>query len=156
MALKRPVEMSQARALAGMPSRGHCSTAAAKASCSASSASSKPPSRRMSVASTQRDSARYTASITRVVQLLDRPDLDHRDARRREPRGDRAGLVHFLGLDEEESTQLLLCLGKGAGGGGDLSGAGAAGPGRPDPPPSGRGGVVAPPSAPAAVTTRAG
>jgi len=32
MALKRPVEMSQARGLAGMPSRGHGSTAAAKAS----------------------------------------------------------------------------------------------------------------------------
>jgi hypothetical protein len=58
IALKRPVEMSQARGLAGVPSRGHRSTAAANASCSASSASSKPPRRRMSVANTRRDSAR--------------------------------------------------------------------------------------------------
>src|SRR5919106_1982461 len=82
----------------------------------------------------------------RVLQLLDRSDLDHPDASRREPRGDRAGLVHVLGLDEEESTQLLLCLGKGAGGGGDLAGADADGPGRPDPLQSVRSDVVAAPS----------
>ena len=58
MALKRPVETSQARGLAGTPSRGHCSTAAAKASCSASSARSKSPSRRMRVARTRRESER--------------------------------------------------------------------------------------------------
>ena len=58
-----------------------------------------------------------------MLQLLDRPDFEHRDARRREPRGNRAGLVHVLGLDDEESTQLLLRLGKGADGGGDLAGA---------------------------------
>jgi hypothetical protein len=33
--------------------------------------------------------ARFS-SVDRVDQLMDRPDLDHRDARRREPRGDRA------------------------------------------------------------------
>ena len=38
MALKRPADTSQARGLAGTPSRGHCSTAAVNASCSASSA----------------------------------------------------------------------------------------------------------------------
>src|SRR5437660_8050435 len=100
----------------------------------------------MTVARTRRDSARETASITRVLQLLDRPDLDHPDARRWEPRGDRAGLVHVLGLDDEESTQLLLCLGKGAGGGGDLAGADADGPRRPGPLQSVRDDVVAAPS----------
>ena len=40
MALKRPAETSHARGLAGTPSRGHCSRAARKASCSASSATS--------------------------------------------------------------------------------------------------------------------
>src|SRR5881628_1440853 len=103
------------------------------------------PSRRMSVARTQRDSVRETASITRVRQLLDRPDLDHRDARRWEPCGDRAGLVHVLGLDDEESTQLLLRLGKGADGGGDLAAVDADGPGRPGPLQSVRGDVVAAP-----------
>ena len=58
IALKRPVETSQARGLAGRPSRVHCSTAAANASCSASSAVSKSPSRRINVASTCRDSER--------------------------------------------------------------------------------------------------
>jgi len=58
MALKRPVETSQALGLAGTPSRGQCSTAAVKASCSASSARSKSPSRRISVARTRRESAR--------------------------------------------------------------------------------------------------
>lgn len=36
--------ISHARGLAGTPSRGHCSSAARKASCSASSATSKSPS----------------------------------------------------------------------------------------------------------------
>jgi hypothetical protein len=62
IALKRPAETSHARGLSGTPSSGHCSTAAVNASCKASSAMSKLPSRRMSVASTRRDSARYTAS----------------------------------------------------------------------------------------------
>ncbi|MNT62700.1 hypothetical protein D3C72_2004480 [compost metagenome] len=58
MALKRPADTSQARGLAGMPSRGHCCTAAMKASCRASSARSKSPSRRIRVASTRRESLR--------------------------------------------------------------------------------------------------
>jgi hypothetical protein len=37
-----------------------------------------------------------------VLQLLDRPDLDHRDARRREPRGNRAG--HLDGFDLHASV----------------------------------------------------
>jgi len=63
-----------------------------------------------------------------VRQLLDRPDLDHRDARRGEPRGDRAGLVDVLGVDDEESTQLVLRLSKGADGGGDVASADTNGP----------------------------
>src|SRR5439155_1593903 len=81
-----------------------------------------------------------------MVGHHDRQGLRDDDARGREPRGDGAGLVHVLGLDDEESTQLLLCLGKGAGGGGDLAGADADGPGRPDPLQSVRGDVVAAPS----------
>src|SRR5262245_59896012 len=44
----------------------------------------------------RRDSARETAPVARVRELLDLPDLDHRDARRREFRGERARLVHVL------------------------------------------------------------
>src|SRR5262245_3883482 len=78
-------------------------------------------------------SVRETASITGVLQLHDRPDLDRSDPRRWEPRGEGAGLVHVPGLDDEESAQLLLCLGKGADAGGDLVGPDADGPGRPPP-----------------------
>ena len=57
-ALKRPVETSHARGFAGTPVRGQVSTAAANASWSASSARSKSPSKRTSVANTRRDSER--------------------------------------------------------------------------------------------------
>src|SRR6185503_8309733 len=63
IALKRPADTSHALGLDGTPSRGHCSSAALNASCRASSARSKSPSRRISVASTRRDSDWYTASI---------------------------------------------------------------------------------------------
>ena len=62
MALKRPVETSHARGFAGSPSFGHCSNAALKASCSASSATSKSPRRRIRLARIRRDCDRYTAS----------------------------------------------------------------------------------------------
>src|SRR2546428_364052 len=89
-----------------------------------------------------------------VLQLLDRPNLDHPDSRRWESRGDRAGLVHVLGLDDEESTQLLLCLDKGADGSGDLAGADTDRPGRPGPLQSVRGDVVAVPAPPLRRHTR--
>src|SRR5262245_62107231 len=155
MALYRPAETSHARGLAGVPSRGHRSTAAAKASCSASSARSKPPSRRMSVARTRRDSDRYTAatparasslagslirgsphlgpSSSGVRQLQDGPDLDDPDARRRESRGHLARLVDVLGLDEKEAPELLLRLGEWAVGDGDLAAVNPYRPGRPSP-----------------------
>src|SRR5688572_26783429 len=63
MALNRPAETSHARGLSGRPSFGHCSSAARKASASASSARSKSPSRRNSVANTRRDSLRYSSSM---------------------------------------------------------------------------------------------
>lgn len=57
IALKRPLDTSHARGLAGRPSRGHCSNATRNASCSASSARSKSPSKRIRVARMRRDSA---------------------------------------------------------------------------------------------------
>src|SRR5499433_4252456 len=78
----------------------------------------------------RRSSARETASIARMRELLDLPDLDHRDARRREFRGERACLVHVLGLDDEKPTELLLGLGKRADAGGRLAVMDADGPRR--------------------------
>ena len=49
---------SHARGFAGTPLLGHCSTADANASCSASSARSKSPSSRTNVAKTRRDWSR--------------------------------------------------------------------------------------------------
>src|SRR4029434_2797295 len=102
------------------------------------SARSKPPSRRMRVARTRRDSDRYTASTAArpwstvgslmgrssrsgVRQLLHRANFDDSDAHRRKPRGHLARLVHVLGLDEEKPAELLLRLGEGAVGGGDFA-----------------------------------
>src|SRR4029453_7064145 len=63
-----------------------------------------------------------------VRQLLHRADLDDSDARRRESRGDRAGLVDVLGLDQEEPADLLLRLGERPVGRGDLTATDADGP----------------------------
>ena len=52
------VETSHARGFEGVPSRGHCTSAAEKASCNASSARSKSPRRRMRVARIRPDSSR--------------------------------------------------------------------------------------------------
>src|SRR5262249_1597492 len=90
-------------------------------------------------------SARKTAAIARGRELRDRADREPPHARRWESRGDRAGFVHVLGLDEEESTQLLLGLGKGADAAGDFPGLDADGPGRAGPFQSVRGDVMAAP-----------
>src|SRR5262245_39752491 len=58
MAFKRAVEISQGRGLSGMPACGQNSRAAANASCIASSARSRSPRRRTSVARTRPDSDR--------------------------------------------------------------------------------------------------
>src|SRR3989454_1165846 len=75
MALKRPVDTSHARGLTGTPFRDHCWTATAKASCSASSAASKSPSKRINVARTWRDSERYTASTRSLTRSESRQVL---------------------------------------------------------------------------------
>ncbi len=59
---ERPTDTSHARGWASTPSRGHCSIAVRKASCSASSARSKSPSSRIRVAKMRRDSPRYMLS----------------------------------------------------------------------------------------------
>ena len=81
MALKRPVETNHARGLTGMPSAGQRSTAAAKASCMASSARSKSPRRRMSVARTRRDSVRKVWSTESRVTRTSR-ESESRDTSR--------------------------------------------------------------------------
>ena len=67
IALLRPTLTSQARGLEGASSAGQRSSATAKASCNASSARSKSPTRRISVASTRPASSRNTLSISRGV-----------------------------------------------------------------------------------------
>src|SRR4051794_28985289 len=82
IALNRPVEISQARGLAGTPSTGQRSTAAVNASCSASSARSKSPSRRIRVARTRRDSLRKRWSIESAVT---HPDTVHHPGGKGDP-----------------------------------------------------------------------
>ena len=63
IALCRPVETSHATGFAGVPASGHCSSATANASWSASSAVSMSPSRRMSVARIRPCSDRKISSM---------------------------------------------------------------------------------------------
>src|SRR5262245_2059589 len=65
-----------------------------------------------------------------MLQLPDGADFDDPDARRREPRGNRARLVHVPRLDEEEPAELLFRLGERAVGRGDLAAVDPDGPGR--------------------------
>src|SRR5579864_7234465 len=62
MALNRAVEINHGRGLSGTPLVGHTLSAAAKASCIASSARSKSPSKRIRVARIRRESTRYRES----------------------------------------------------------------------------------------------
>src|SRR5450755_2191166 len=130
------VEISHARGFAGIPRSGHCSRATANASCMASSARSKLPSSPISVARILPDSSRNTFSISirlpanrvagwtssapvivfrRLVVNLhvvdnDRPHLERTEARRRNPRRQRNGIVQVLGLDHVEAAELFLGL----------------------------------------------
>src|SRR5258708_2548669 len=61
--------MIQARGNSGTPEAGHCSEAMAKASCAASSATSKSPTRRIRVATTRPQSARYVASTATLASM---------------------------------------------------------------------------------------
>src|SRR5437879_5680486 len=63
IALWRAVPISQATGLSGMPAAGHCSSATSNASCSASSATSKSPSTRISVARIRPCSTRKISSM---------------------------------------------------------------------------------------------
>src|SRR5271154_4842192 len=62
MALNRAVEINHGRGLSGTPLLGHRLSAVAKASCIASSARSKSPSKRIRVARIRRESTRYRES----------------------------------------------------------------------------------------------
>ena len=66
-----------------------------------------------------------------MLELLDRADLDRADPGRGKPRGHLAGLVHVLGLDEEEPAELFFRLREGAVGNGRLPAANPDGPGAP-------------------------
>src|SRR5262245_35756176 len=78
-----------------------------------------------------------------VVQLLDGTNLDSADAGGGKSRGQRARLVHVLGLDEEEAPDLLLGLGEWAVRDGGLAAADPDRAGRPPPLERVRGDVVA-------------
>src|SRR5438094_9927352 len=136
IALCRPVETSQLTGFAGVPAAGHCSSPAANASWSASSATSMSPSRRISVARIRPYSARKISSMpmaalggkatppedhvhampATTIRLLGRtlpdgPPLD-RQARfhQRTKGGESEHLVQVLGLHDGVARQLLLGL----------------------------------------------
>src|SRR5881628_2173071 len=134
IALWRAVETSQAAGFPGVPDIGHCSSAAANASWSDSSATSKSPSRRMSVARIRPYSVRKMSSMPMTAwwksystgrprardRLLRRPHPDgpHLDRvaplQQRVAGGDRERLVEVLDLDDAIAAQLLLGLGERA------------------------------------------
>src|SRR3954453_22095873 len=116
---------SQARVLSGTSHAGQRANATAKASWSASSARSKSPTRRISVASARPASSRKILSISdnvicRCAAALslvvdpDRPHLDRADARRRNPRRDLDRGIEILGLHEVIAAELLARFGKRA------------------------------------------
>src|SRR5947209_7307972 len=124
--LWRATLTSQARGLSGIAVCDHCVSAAANASCIASSAYSKSPTRRIRVASTRPASARNTASVRLVLigigtiagsRLAHHPDWPHLDravAGARTLGRDRGRLVEVLGLDHVEAAELLAGLGERA------------------------------------------
>src|ERR1700730_2932351 len=135
MALWRAVPISQATGLSGMPAAGHCSSATSNASCSASSATSKSPSTRISVARIRPCSVRKISSMRMAVLgrkgtlpsnrlprglLLGRPlskgsHLD-REARphQRVAFDHLEYLVEVLGLHDAVAAECLLGLREGA------------------------------------------
>src|SRR5215470_2768663 len=134
MALWRAVETSQAAGFAGLPVAGHCSTATAYASCSASSATSKSPSRRMRVARMRPWSARNVSSMRMIalgaqatppskhahLDLLRRPGphRPHLDGvtgpQQWMPADDGQSLVEVLHVHDAVAAELLLRLREGA------------------------------------------
>src|SRR5438876_4165144 len=118
IALLRPTLTSQARGLEGGPS-GQRASAMANASCRASSARSKSPTRRISVASTRPASLRKMVSTSlgvmayatpRSVVDPDRPDFDRAVPGARNPCRDRQCRIEILGLDQVIAAKLLVGL----------------------------------------------
>src|SRR5665213_3292776 len=117
IALLRPTLTSQARGLDGGGASGQRSSATANASCNASSARSKSPTRRINVASALPASPRNVFSISPGVMCRsvmgpsiinpDRPDLDRAIPGAGNLRGNRQRLVEILGLDQIIAAELL-------------------------------------------------
>src|ERR1700759_3998183 len=111
-----------------MAEAGHCARATAKASCIASSANSKSPTRRIRVANTRPASARNTASMrplfigkhalaipgSILAHRPDRPYFDGAVACTGALRSDCARLIKILGLNQIVATELFAGLGKRA------------------------------------------
>src|SRR5215813_6739159 len=76
MVLKRAVDINHGRGLSGTPFSGHRLSAAVKASCIASSARSKSPSKRISVARMRPESTRYRESSNSRIATVERSDTD--------------------------------------------------------------------------------
>src|SRR5258708_6868040 len=125
--LWRATLTSQARGVSGMLVADHCVSAAAKASCMASSAYLKSPTRRVRGASAPPASARNTVSM-RFAPIdrsgfADRPDgtdLDRPVPGAWSLRRDRSRLVEILRLDHVVAAELLAGFGKRAVGGDGL------------------------------------
>ena len=75
MALNRAVEINHGRGLPGTPLLGHTLSAAAKASCIASSARSKSPSKRIRVARIRPESTRYSESSNSRICSVEGSDI---------------------------------------------------------------------------------
>src|ERR1700751_1114177 len=148
IALLRATLTSQARGLDGGSAAGQCSSATAKASCRTSSARSKSPTRRISVASALPASSRKIFSISLdcifcrhcgclipvssfersgmrasplVVVDHDRPNLDRTGLGAGNSRRDANRGVEILGLDQIITTELFARFGKWAIGREDLA-----------------------------------
>src|SRR6516165_4042693 len=122
MALRRAAVKSQAPGRSGIPSRGQCSSAASRASCTRSSASSKLPSRRTSAPVSRPASSRKTRAIAACVaappsrprsplpSLNNRPDLYELVLGRRPRLGDGNRGVKVGDLEDPIPADRLLSL----------------------------------------------
>src|SRR5215470_17929252 len=103
-------------------------------SCRQTRSWASPPSSGAAASSRMlKNSQAFFSGLLRVMQLLDGTHLDGADAGGWESRGHCARLVHVLGLDEEESAELLLGLGERAVRDGGLAAADPDGAGGPRP-----------------------
>src|SRR5215207_6786473 len=135
MAWWRAVVVIQPPGLGGTPSRGHLPRATAKASCTASSATSMSPKARIRAASDRPDSSRKIRATSAPSILVaaspwptpsglesrERTDLDRHLDGTGDPRrpGERA--IEVLGLNDVETAEVFLELHEGAVGGHHLA-----------------------------------